>query len=122
MPKVKIIENLHTTKTFAIGHCMDSREIKGYIIWILWLSNSVALLEFTFPLDSVCHFQLLLVMDHLRIGSFHGTVEMSALGQYLPISLSSYCNFVNFIQNDFIMFKSQCKIIFDLASIFICAL
>ena len=44
------------------------------------------------------------------------TIEMSVLGHYLPSSLSSFRNCVNFIQNNFTMSKSQCKRIFDLAA------
>ena len=40
----------------------------------------------------------------------------SVLGHYLPSSLSSFRNCVNFIQNNFTMSKSQCKRIFDLAA------
>ena len=93
-------------------------------------SNSVALLELTFPLDSVRHlelardrklkkeeYQLLLSeLDHLGIVNFYDTIEMSVLGHYLPSSSSSFRNYVNFVQNNFTMLKSQCKRIFDLAA------
>ena len=93
-------------------------------------SNSVALLELTCPLDSVRHlelardrklkkeeYQLLLSeLDRLGIVNFYDTIEMSVLGHYLPSSLSSFRNCVNFIQNNFTMSKSQCKRIFDLAA------
>ena len=90
-------------------------------------SNSVALLELTCPLDSVHHleserdrklgkedYQLLLAeLDRLGIASYYDTIEMSVLGHYLPISLSSFTNCVNFIQNEFTMTKSRSKRIFD---------
>ncbi len=55
-------------------------------------------------------------LDRLGIVNFYDTIEMSVLGHYLPISLSSFQNCVNFIQNNFTMSKSQCKRIFDLAA------
>ena len=91
-------------------------------------SNSVALLELTCPLDSVHHlesardrklgkddYQLLLAeLDRLGIASYYDTIEMSVLGHYLPISLSSFTNCVNFIQNDeFTTTKSRSKRIFN---------
>ena len=93
-------------------------------------SNSVALLELTCPLDSVRHLELardrklkkeeyqliLSELDRLGIVNFYDTIEMSVLGHYLPSSLSSFRNCVNFIQNNFTMLKSQCKRIFDLAA------
>ena len=62
-------------------------------------------------------YQLLLSeLDRLGIVNFYDTIEMSVLGHYLPSSLSSFRNCVNFIQNNFTMLKSQCKRIFDLAA------
>ena len=84
----------------------------------------MALLELTCPLDSVHHlksaaryhklgkedYQLLLTeSDRLGIASYYDTIEMSVLGHYLPISLSSFTNCVNFIQNEFTMTKSRSK-------------
>ena len=74
-------------------------------------SNSIAILELTCPLDSVCHldaardrklgkedYQLLLLeLDRLDIVSFYDIIEVSVLGHYLPTSLSAFWNCVNFI-------------------------
>ena len=51
-------------------------------------------------------YQLLLSeLDRLGIASFYNTIEMSVLGHYLPILLSSFPNCVNFIQNDFTIIR-----------------
>ena len=78
------------------------------------MNNSVALLELTCPLDSVHHLesarerkqkkteyqQILLEFDRLGILCSYYTIELSVLGHYLPSSLSSFQNCVNFIQNE----------------------
>jgi len=90
-------------------------------------TNAVAILELTCPLESVHHlesararklakedYQLLLSeLDRLGIVCSYNTIEISVLGHYLPVSLSSFRNCVNFIQNDFVLSTSQCKKIFD---------
>jgi len=91
-------------------------------------SDAVALLELTCPLDSLNNhlesarshklgkeaYQLLLSeLDRLGIANYYDTIEISVLGHYLPISLTSFRNCVNFIQSDFTFSKSQCKRIFD---------
>ena len=81
------------------------------------INNSVALLELTCPLDSVHHLeparerkqgkteyqQILSEFDRLGIPCSYHTIELSVLGHYLPSSLSSFQNCVNFIQNQITM-------------------
>ena len=95
------------------------------------MNNSVALLELTCPLDSVHHLesarerkqkkteyqQILSEFDHLIILCSYYTIELSVLGHYLPSSLSSFQNCVNFIQNEITMTHSNCRRIFDLAAV-----
>ena len=75
-------------------------------------SSSVALLELTCPLDSVEHLkpardqkqgkreyqELQPEFDRQGIPCFYDTIEISVLGHYLPASLSSFMNCVNFVQ------------------------
>ena len=91
----------------------------------------MALLELTCLLDSVHHLesarereqrkteyqQALLQFDCLGIPSSYYTIELSVLGHYLPSSLSSFQNCVNFIQNEITMTRSNCRRIFDLAAV-----
>ena len=95
------------------------------------INNSVALLELTCPLDSVYHLesarerkqrkteyqQILSEFDRLGIPCSYYTIELSVLGHYLPSSLSSFQNCVNFIQNEITMTRSNCRRIFDLAAV-----
>ena len=94
------------------------------------INNSVALLELTCPLDSVHHLesarerkqrkteyqQILSEFDRLGTPCSYYTIELSVLGHYLPSSLSSFQNCVNFIQNEITMTRSNCRRIFDLAA------
>ena len=94
------------------------------------INNSVALLELTCPLDSVHHLesarerkqgkteyqQILSEFDRLGTPCSYYTIELSVLGHYLPSSLSSFQNCVNFIQNEITMTCSNCRRIFDLAA------
>ena len=93
-------------------------------------SNAVALLELTCPLESVNHlelardrklgkedYQLLLSeLDRLGVASLYNTIEISVLGHYLPVSLSSFCSCVNFIHSDFTVPTPQCRKVFNKAA------
>ena len=95
------------------------------------MNNSMALLELTCPLDTVHHLesarerkqrkteyqQILSEFDRLEILCSYYTIELSVLGHYLPSSLSSFQNCVNFIQNEITMTRSNCRKIFDLAAV-----
>ena len=81
------------------------------------INTSVALLELTCPLDSAHHLesareckqrkteyqQILSEFDCLGIPCSYYTIELSALGHYLPSSLLSFQNCVNSIQNEITM-------------------
>ena len=93
-------------------------------------SGAVALLELTCPLELVHHlelardrklgkeeYQLLLSeLDRLGVASLYNTIEISVLGHYLPVSLSSFCSCVNFIQSGFSVPTTQCRKVFDEAA------
>ena len=93
------------------------------------MNNSVALLELTCPLDSVHHLESArerkqkkteyqqILSEFVGILCSYYTIELSVLGHYLPSSLSSFQNCVNFIQNEITMTCSNCRRIFDLAAV-----
>ena len=95
------------------------------------INNSVALLKLTCPLDSFHRLesarerkqrkteyqQILSEFDRLGFLCSYYTIELSILGLYLPSSLSSFQNCVNFIQNEVTMTHSNCRRIFDLAAV-----
>ena len=65
---------------------------------------------------------LLSELDRLCVVSLYNTIEISVLGHYLPVSLSSFRSCVNFIQSDFTVTTPQCRKVFDeAAAISICS-
>jgi len=61
--------------------------------------------------------QILSEFDQPGVPCFYDTIEMSALGHYLPSSSSSLQNCVNFIQKETVMMKSHCRKTLDLAAV-----
>ena len=86
------------------------------IVIHLVTSNSITLLELTYPLDSNQHLeaardrkqskqeylQILSELDHLGIPSIYDTIEISVLGHYLPSTLTSLHKSVNFCVKIFV--------------------
>jgi len=54
--------------------------------------------------------------DRLGIPCSYDTIELSALGHYLPDSLATFLKCVNFIQDEVKISKSACRRIFNLAA------
>ena len=59
---------------------------------------------------------LLSELDRLDVANLYNTIEISVLGHYLPVSLSSFRGCVNFIQSGISVPTSQCRKVFDEAA------
>jgi len=93
-------------------------------------NNSIAMLELTCPLDSTHHLEaardrkqgkteyleILSEFQRMGVDCYYDTLELSVLGHYLPPSLTSLKNCVNFIQDEENFSKSNCRQILQLAA------
>ena len=94
------------------------------------ITNSIALLEFTCPLDSEHHLeaarsrkqgkveyqQLLAEFDRLHISNYYETLEISVLGHYHLSSIQNLRNLLHFVHQDVLVSKTAVRKLLDLVA------